>query len=119
MLRTASALMLLLLTACAGAGSPRLALDPVGSFPAALSESSGLVAWPGGFVSHNDSGKAAELFVLNQRGGLVRRLPVPAPTGTGKTLPATATSSTWPTPATTVAGDRICASSPCAWWMTA
>ncbi|NHI01824.1 hypothetical protein [Oceanimonas sp. MB9] len=79
MLRTASALMLLLLTACAGAGSPRLALDPVGSFPAALSESSGLVAWPGGFVSHNDSGKAAELFVLNQRGGLVRRLPVPAP----------------------------------------
>ena len=80
MLRHGYILLLLLLTACAGAGDRRLVLDAAGSFPAALSESSGLVAWPeGGFISHNDSGKAAELFVLDQQGGLRYRLPVAAP----------------------------------------
>ncbi|AEY01517.1 hypothetical protein GU3_08805 [Oceanimonas sp. GK1] len=73
------ALLLLMLTACAGAGDRRLVLAPAGSFPAALSESSGLVAQAGGFVSHNDSGKAAELFVLDRRGALVQRVPVPVP----------------------------------------
>ncbi|MDP5291029.1 hypothetical protein Q9290_01790 [Oceanimonas sp. CHS3-5] len=79
MARPLYALCLLLLTACAGAGDQRLQLTPVGSFPSGLSESSGLATQAGGFISHNDSGKPAELFVLNQNGTLVRRVPVPAP----------------------------------------
>ncbi|WMC11855.1 hypothetical protein PU634_05675 [Oceanimonas pelagia] len=69
----------LLLTACAGAGEQRLTLTRAGSFPPGLSESSGLAVHKGGFVSHNDSGKPAELFVLDHRGALLRQVPVSAP----------------------------------------
>lgn len=71
-------LCLLLLTACAGAGDRRLMLMPVAGFPSDLQESSGLVALNGGFVSHNDSGNTAELFMLDGKGRLLSRMPVAA-----------------------------------------
>ncbi|GAA3533301.1 hypothetical protein [Zobellella aerophila] len=57
-----------LLIGCASADSPRLALTPVADFPDRLSETSGLVAWQDGFISHNDSGNGVELFMLDAAG---------------------------------------------------
>ncbi len=56
------------LSGCASADSPRLALMPVADFPGRLSETSGLVAWRDGFISHNDSGNEVELFWLDATG---------------------------------------------------
>ncbi|MCC4262990.1 hypothetical protein LL240_00765 [Oceanimonas baumannii] len=78
MFRVLYAWPLLLLTACAGAGDARLMLDPVGGLSAALQESSGLVALESGFISHNDSGHDAELFILDERGHTLQRMPVAA-----------------------------------------
>lgn len=68
-----------LLAGCAAAGAPVLPLVPLAELPPVLSESSGLAPWGDGFVSHNDSGKAAELVLFDTTGGGLRRLPVPVP----------------------------------------
>ncbi|PSJ45719.1 hypothetical protein C7H85_10085 [Zobellella endophytica] len=72
------ALLALCLAGCAAARGERLALEPLADFPSLLSESSGLAAWRGGLLSHNDSGKPATLFALSAAGKSVRSWPVPA-----------------------------------------
>ncbi|MFP2769976.1 hypothetical protein [Oceanisphaera sp. KMM 10153] len=61
---------LILLSGCVAAQPPRLELVPVADFPARLAETSGLARWQQGFVSHNDSGNDAELFVLDGEGSV-------------------------------------------------
>lgn len=73
------ALLALCLAGCTAARGERLELEPLADFPSRLSESSGLAAWQGGLLSHNDSGNAAELFMLAADGTITRELPVPAP----------------------------------------
>ncbi|WP_417615007.1 SdiA-regulated domain-containing protein [Oceanisphaera sp.] len=63
---------------CATAQEPTLALDAMATFDTRLSETSGLVRWQQGFISHNDSGNDAELFMLTAHGDLIARLPVAA-----------------------------------------
>lgn len=72
------ALLALCLAGCAAARGERLALEPLADFPSRLSESSGLAAWRGGLLSHNDSGKPATLFALSAAGKPARSWPVPA-----------------------------------------
>ncbi len=67
------ALLSLLLAGCVAAQSPRLELVPVADFPARLAETSGLALWQHGFVSHNDSGNDAELFMLDGEGNITAR----------------------------------------------
>lgn len=71
-------LMLLSLTGCGSAQGLSLELLPVARFDSSLSEASGLIRWQQGFISHNDSGNAPELFVLNHEGKISARLTVPA-----------------------------------------
>lgn len=73
------ALLALCLAGCAAARGERLELLPLADLPPRLSESSGLAAWRGGLLSHNDSGKPATLFALTADGKPVRSWPVPAP----------------------------------------
>lgn len=73
-----SFLMLLSLTSCGSTQGLRLELLPVARFDSSLSETSGLIRWQQGFISHNDSGNAPELFVLNHEGEISARLTVPA-----------------------------------------
>ncbi|WP_319781540.1 hypothetical protein [Oceanisphaera sp. IT1-181] len=73
-----SLLMLLSLTSCGSAQGLSLALLPVSRFDSSLSETSGLIRWQQGFISHNDSGNAPELFVLNHEGKISARLTAPA-----------------------------------------
>ncbi|ART83614.1 hypothetical protein CBP31_14055 [Oceanisphaera profunda] len=72
-----SLLMLLSLTSCGSAQGLSLELLPVARFDSRLSETSGLIRWQQGFISHNDSGNAPELFVLNDKGKISARLTVP------------------------------------------
>lgn len=68
----------LCLFSCGGAPGTSLLLQPVARFNASLSETSGLIGWQQGFISHNDSGNAPELFVLDKAGKLISRLSVAA-----------------------------------------
>ncbi|WP_116472710.1 SdiA-regulated domain-containing protein [Zobellella maritima] len=69
-------LTLILLSGCASADSPRLALLPVADFPGRLAETSGLIAWRDGFISHNDSGNEEELFRLDAAGQILAVWPL-------------------------------------------
>lgn len=53
-------------------------LDTVATFDTRLSETSGLIRWKQGFITHNDSGNDAELFMLTANGDLIARQPVAA-----------------------------------------
>ncbi|MFD1007227.1 SdiA-regulated domain-containing protein [Oceanisphaera ostreae] len=63
---------------CATAQEQSLVLDTVATFDTRLSETSGLIRWQQGFITHNDSGNDAELFMLTANGDLIARLPVAA-----------------------------------------
>lgn len=69
---------ILLLGGCITAQSQPLLLDPIATFDSRLAETSGLVRWQQGFISHNDSGNDAELFMLSPEGEITARLPVSA-----------------------------------------
>lgn len=73
------ALLTCWLAGCALARGERLDLLPLADLSPRLAESSGLAAWRGGLLSHNDSGNAAELFRLENDGAITRVWPVPAP----------------------------------------
>lgn len=65
-----------LLGACITAQGQSLLLDPIATFNSRLAETSGLVHWQQGFISHNDSGNDPELFMLSPEGNIIARLPV-------------------------------------------
>ncbi|ART79499.1 SdiA-regulated/phytase-like domain-containing protein [Oceanisphaera avium] len=69
----------LLLSGCQPAPGHPLILEPITHFDEALKESSGLIAYQQGFISHNDSGNPAELFMLTPQGDISQRLSVPSP----------------------------------------
>ncbi|GHA17428.1 hypothetical protein [Oceanisphaera arctica] len=69
---------LLLLSGCVAAQGPRLELVPVAGFPSRLAETSGLARWQQGFVSHNDSGNDADLFVLDGEGNITAQSAIAA-----------------------------------------
>ncbi|WP_375057847.1 hypothetical protein [Zobellella sp. DQSA1] len=71
------ALFSLWLAGCVAARGDRLELEPLADLSPRLSETSGLAVWQGGLLSHNDSGNAAELFMLSASGAITRVLPVP------------------------------------------
>ena len=57
---------------------PALNLQPVAHFDSSLRETSGLIRWQRHFISHNDSGNAPDLFILDKAGKLLGRVPVAA-----------------------------------------
>ncbi|MBO1520210.1 hypothetical protein [Oceanisphaera pacifica] len=69
---------ILLLTGCTTAYSQSLTLEPLSRFNKQLAETSGLISWQQGFISHNDSGHHAALFILTIDGEIIDQRPVAA-----------------------------------------